>query len=94
MTLWDFGDLRKEGIFMPNLLPESMRPPRSEIPARRCESCKKECNSECICGEGYCSRSCQIKEWKNHKKVCRTVRENNQMSFKLTEFYWKSRGIN
>ena len=90
--LWDFGELRKAGICMPNLLSESKRPPRSEIPPRKCEVCSKECISECICGESYCSRICQIKEWENHKEICNTVRENNIISINFTEVYWKTRG--
>lgn len=43
------------------------------------------CTYECICGEFYCSKKCQIKHWKNHREVCHTIRENNLMAFLYTE---------
>lgn len=78
---------------MPGFLPENQRPPRSEMPPRKCNNCKIECVSECICGECYCSRACQLKEWREHKRTCDLIRENNFMSFMLTELFWKSQGV-
>ena len=91
--LWNFEELKKADICMPGFLPESQRPPRSSCPSRKCDSCKKECVSECICGESYCSRSCQVKEWKDHKNICDTLRDNNTMAFTFTELYWKTKGV-
>lgn len=38
----------------------------------RCGSCGKEAVKKCgRCGiEWYCSRECQVKQWKTHKQVC------------------------
>lgn len=42
-----------------------------------CEECGNLCNSVCLCEEAFCSLACQKSAWKEHKKVCLEVRENN-----------------
>ena len=58
-----------------------------------CAQCGKLANSRCSrCkSEWYCSKECQIKRWKEHKTVCKTLaelfRENqNDLSKKKIEF--------
>ena len=58
-----------------------------------CAQCGKLANSRCSrCkSEWYCSKECQIKKWKEHKTVCKTLaalfKENeNDLSKKKTEF--------
>ena len=58
-----------------------------------CSQCGKLANSRCSrCkSEWYCSKECQIKRWKEHKNVCKTLaalfKENeNDLSKKKIEF--------
>jgi predicted Zn-ribbon and HTH transcriptional regulator len=58
-----------------------------------CAQCGKLANSRCSrCkSEWYCSKECQIKKWKEHKTVCKTLaalfKENeNDLSKKKIEF--------
>ena len=58
-----------------------------------CAQCGKLANSRCSrCkSEWYCSKECQIKRWKEHKTVCKTLaalfKENeNDLSKKKIEF--------
>eukprot|EP01025_Chloroclados_australasicus_P003140 TRINITY_DN10725_c0_g2_i1.p2 TRINITY_DN10725_c0_g2~~TRINITY_DN10725_c0_g2_i1.p2 ORF type:complete len:233 (-),score=6.15 TRINITY_DN10725_c0_g2_i1:206-904(-) len=91
--LWSMENLQECGIMMPGLLPEYQRPPMLEIPPPKCEQCEQPCQSECICGEAFCSKRCQIKNWKFHKEACEMVQENNEISMTLTRQFWKRRGL-
>ena len=58
-----------------------------------CAQCGKLANSRCSrCkSEWYCSKECQIKRWKEHKTVCKTLAElfkenQNDLSKKKIEF--------
>ena len=59
-------------------------PPRERIP-RRCDRCGKDCHSECMCGEVYCSRECQAQDWRNHRHICETVFENGTIAAVVTQ---------
>jgi hypothetical protein len=65
----------------------SYHPPEPQIP-RACEACAKHCVSECPCGEAYCSKDCQAKEWKSHRHIHETVVDNNEMAVMITAQYW------
>ena len=62
--------------------------PKIPIP-RKCDHCKMECMSVCACGEAYCSRKCLRENWKDHKRICATVYDNNRMNQVLTKFEMK-----
>eukprot|EP00670_Eutreptiella_braarudii_P003691 CAMPEP_0174289234 /NCGR_PEP_ID=MMETSP0809-20121228/24217_1 /TAXON_ID=73025 ORGANISM="Eutreptiella gymnastica-like, Strain CCMP1594" /NCGR_SAMPLE_ID=MMETSP0809 /ASSEMBLY_ACC=CAM_ASM_000658 /LENGTH=264 /DNA_ID=CAMNT_0015387065 /DNA_START=62 /DNA_END=856 /DNA_ORIENTATION=+ len=66
-----------------DLAPEYTKP--TETIRRRCGFCKAKCISECMCGEPYCSRDCQRKDWKEHRRLCETVFDNNQLAWPLTQ---------
>ena len=58
-----------------------------------CAQCGKLANSRCSrCkSEWYCSKECQIKRWKEHKNICKTLAElfkenTNDLSKKKIEF--------
>ena len=57
-----------------------------------CAQCGKLANSRCSrCkSEWYCSKECQIKRWKEHKNVCKTLaalfKEENDLTKKKIEF--------
>ena len=63
--------------------------PKIPIP-RKCDNCKKECMSVCACGEAYCSRKCLRENWKDHKRICATIYDNNRMNQVLTKLEMKS----
>jgi hypothetical protein len=43
---------------------------------KRCERCFDEEVSGCPCGHArYCSKECQVADWKTHKLICRTVKK-------------------
>jgi len=43
---------------------------------QRCSKCK---------GEWYCSRECQLKKWKEHKKMCKMLEEMHITEQKRSE---------
>jgi hypothetical protein len=46
------------------------------VVAKRCERCFGENKSGCPCGHArYCSKECQLADWKQHKLVCKTVKK-------------------
>ncbi|KAK8803213.1 hypothetical protein WA158_000907 [Blastocystis sp. Blastoise] len=51
---------------------------------QRCHFCYKVCPSLKLCGKcrqvGYCSRECQIADWKNHKQECPILCEHKDIS--------------
>ena len=57
-----------------------------------CAQCGKLANSRCSrCkSEWYCSKECQIKRWKEHKNICKTLatlfKEENDLTKKKIEF--------
>ena len=55
---------------------------------RRCNECESYAIFECICGEIFCSKECQIKGWQNHMEACEIVQDNNKISSMLTRETW------
>eukprot|EP00754_Rhynchopus_humris_P047454 Rhum_TRINITY_DN7045_c0_g2::Rhum_TRINITY_DN7045_c0_g2_i1::g.21461::m.21461 len=55
-------------------------------PVRLCDTCSEPCESECVCGELFCSRVCLGRAWKEnkHRQICETVFENNTIPMMLT----------
>lgn len=47
-----------------------------EVATQRCSRCKNE---------WYCSRECQLKKWKQHKKFCEIVSKNMSEDQKFKE---------
>ncbi len=63
------------------------RPPQLKVPnfIFSCQMCKKDKDVNIMrCGQcksvGYCSRECQMKDWKQHKKVCVKLKEEKEIS--------------
>ena len=57
-----------------------------------CDVCGQECTSECLlCGESYCSRKCLAAVWKDHRRVCETVYENDCLGPMLTQMEMNER---
>ena len=52
---------------------------------RHCDCCGEGCESECMCGEIFCSRACMKKEWKNHREMCETVFDNGTVPAMMTQ---------
>lgn len=47
------------------------------VKVKRCERCFNEEESGCPCGHArYCSKECQVADWKTHKLVCRVSKAN------------------
>lgn len=45
--------------------------PAAAVVAVPCNVCGKEADKKCKCMVAkYCSRECQVSDWKKHKKVC------------------------
>lgn len=45
------------------------------LKGKRCERCFDEELSGCPCGHArYCSKECQVADWKAHKLICRNVK--------------------
>ena len=66
-------------------------PPSPPLP-RFCDCCGRQCTAECRCGEAYCNKDCQAKEWSNHRVICNTVAENSAIAMTLTEQSWGAHG--
>ncbi|CBZ54088.1 putative zinc finger MYND domain-containing protein [Neospora caninum Liverpool] len=49
--------------------------PLDSVTSRRCRTCGRHADQRCAkCKvEWYCSRECQISDWRSHKEVCRAV---------------------
>jgi hypothetical protein len=57
-----------------------------------CETCKTPgCLPRCVCGEAYCSRECQLADWKKrHRSACEFVRKQPFfIGLCFTAHYWK-----
>ncbi len=88
----DFGELMNNYQASLQLLSNYKLP--VEIINRKCDVCGKLTQRQCRCGEAYCSRDCQIKDWKDHRKQCLLISENNQLAEKVTEVYWAKEAQN
>ena len=81
-----------ELIGSPQMLTASGYTPPSPPLPRVCDCCGRQCTAECRCGEAYCNKDCQAKEWPNHRAICNTVAENSSMAMILTEQSWGAHG--
>jgi len=59
---------------------------------RFCDYCGRQCTAECRCGEAYCDKDCQAKDWPDHRQICETVADNSEMAMRLTKHSWGSNG--
>lgn len=59
------------------ILPDAGDIRRPTLP-RKCDECKKVCESECgLCGEAFCSRACLKKNFNSgHREACEMVYDN------------------
>jgi len=60
-----------------------------KLKLRRCYRCDKVCDSECICGETFCSRDCLILEYELHQRSCHEVRNAHLEAIIITLFEFK-----
>jgi MYND finger len=59
-------------------LADPYTPPAAPIP-RFCDECNQQCESECMCGEVYCSRACLREAWqRGHRDICEVVHDNGE----------------
>ena len=66
-------------------LADQYNPPKPPIP-NQCDECKAFCNSECLCGEIFCSRKCQRISWKaGHRKICEQVYDNGTFATMISQ---------
>ena len=70
----------------------SYRAPVPPLP-RRCDYCDRTATAECQCGEAYCDKDCQAADWPNHRDICQTIEENNELGISITKASWKGREI-
>ena len=76
------GKLRLAAVYNPPITPI----------AKKCDSCGKPCQSECMCGEAFCSRACMRRDWGEHRRICETVFESNgALSTFMTQAEMKQR---
>ena len=55
---------------------------------RKCDGCGKWAKSRCICGEAFCSYECLSKEWRDHRRICETVKDNSILMCGAKTMYW------
>jgi len=72
--------------------PMKYKPPKKSIP-RHCDHCNRYCFNECECGEAFCDRDCQAAAWKDHRHICETVKDNNELAFTITKMFWGDRVV-
>lgn len=69
---------------------DAYRKSKKIIPA--CEFCGIELKMKeppcCECGEPYCSRQCMELAYKDHKKICDTIREQSSSLSMFHQLYW------
>ena len=60
----------------PRTVPSSSLPADEETTGNRCKVCGNDAVKKCAgCGEAYyCSRKCQLNDWKRHKPDCERVK--------------------
>ena len=66
--------------------------PSQPLP-RFCDYCGRQCTAECRCGEAYCDKDCQAKDWQDHREICETVAENSEMAMTITKHSWGANGV-
>ena len=51
---------------------------------RHCRTCGHKCLSECMCGELYCSRECQRRDFRNHRELCEAMCRDYGLAWGIT----------
>eukprot|EP00741_Cyanophora_paradoxa_P008296 tig00001286_g8025.t1 len=55
---------------------------------RICGACGKRCKAECRCGQGYCDRECQRRDWPEHARTCQEIVEAQPLGVAMTKLSW------
>ena len=67
------------------LAPDYDPPGPEDAFPRRCGDCQTPCVSQCMCGEPYCSRACQRRDFVHHRRICETVFDQNTFAWPVSQ---------
>lgn len=66
--------------------------PSTPLP-RFCDYCGRQCTAECRCGESYCDKDCQAKDWASHREICETCADNAELAMSITKQSWGGKAL-